>query len=1014
MSYFDDASGELTKKQVFREKGTKSTPQGDQRLVADALVSDTSYTYDTAGNVTSIREGVPGIEERQCFTHDSLGRLTEAWTAVKKDQDCAGTPTSADVHAGGKNDGYWQQYAYDLIGNRTKLVEKDLTGDSSLDATTEYNYGVTDVDTGVVTQPRTLTSTERTGAHIKTAADGSQNRVTIVNEAKRLYNATGDTTSVESLTPGDRQELAWTVDGKVERVSGQGSDSKTPYVGARGECLDLQGGYPAAGRGVLSWTCVGGLNQKWTFTPEPKAGAAQPRSDVGRLSVYGEWCLQPASNSTNAPLQVQECAPGKSEQLFTRTSAGQLIHNGSGQCVAAPTSRTAVVLNSCANSDTTQKWLPQEQTSYIYGPGGSRLLTVEGQQATLHLGEADLRVHAGGALVKATRTYSTPGGSIARAVFASGSPALAAITGDHQGSPYAEVALTGAMDVRIRKQDPFGNQRSTGSTGPYWINNAGFLGSGRDDTTGFVHLGARLYDATVGRFLSADPILDLADPQQANGYTYAHNNPVTHSDPTGLNISLNQSEMAAALAGVGLTPAQVAAAQATVGRSLTSVILSAAWGLLSEIIGIGDAVRCFGGDLWSCGSLLFDLVPWGKIFKAKRIAEAVHATLKAVDAFLAAKKAAENVIRMARAAETAAINAKRVALERAKAAAQARAKPTTKVTPTSTSAVTDTKKTGAPAQKKAAGEANPHATTSKKSSGGGAGKSTSGAGRSNAGTSGGSCNSFVPGTRVLMADGTTKPIEQVEAGDKVFATDPETGETRIETVTAEITGKGTKILVTLTIKTAGDDGATAEITATDNHPFWVSDIHAWVNATDLQVGQWLRTSAGTYVQISAIERRTAYAIVHNLTVANLHTYYVFAGENPVLVHNCPDLFGESIGPEGGPGDRLSGFAGGKTDGIYIGPDGIEHNISSGEQGYARDMPRGSPGLNGVTKEHVEGHVTSLMRKESHMKGTLYINKMPCDHDTGCLNMLPIMLPPGARLLVYGPYGFEKEFIGLPD
>lgn len=47
-------------------------------------------------------------------------------------------------------------------------------------------------------------------------------------------------------------------------------------------------------------------------------------------------------------------------------------------------------------------------------------------------------------------------------------------------------------------------------------------------------------------------------------------------------------------------------------------------------------------------------------------------------------------------------------------------------------------------------------------------------------------NSFTPGTKVLMADGSSKPIEDVKLGDKIFATDPETGETRVETVTAEI------------------------------------------------------------------------------------------------------------------------------------------------------------------------------------------------------------------------------------
>ncbi|WTA40547.1 HINT domain-containing protein [Streptomyces sp. NBC_00846] len=62
-----------------------------------------------------------------------------------------------------------------------------------------------------------------------------------------------------------------------------------------------------------------------------------------------------------------------------------------------------------------------------------------------------------------------------------------------------------------------------------------------------------------------------------------------------------------------------------------------------------------------------------------------------------------------------------------------------------------------------------------------------------------------------------------------------------------------------------------------------------MKATDLHAGQWLQTSAGTYVQITAIERWTAQtATVHNLTVSDLHTYYVLAGASPVLVHNCGD------------------------------------------------------------------------------------------------------------------------------
>jgi hypothetical protein len=49
---------------------------------------------------------------------------------------------------------------------------------------------------------------------------------------------------------------------------------------------------------------------------------------------------------------------------------------------------------------------------------------------------------------------------------------------------------------------------------------------------------------------------------------------------------------------------------------------------------------------------------------------------------------------------------------------------------------------------------------------------------------------------------------------------------------------------------------------------------------------WLRTSAGTHVQVTAVKKWSATQRVHNLTVADLHTYYVLAGGTPVLVHNC--------------------------------------------------------------------------------------------------------------------------------
>ncbi|MGW0556181.1 polymorphic toxin-type HINT domain-containing protein [Streptomyces sp. NPDC002926] len=148
-------------------------------------------------------------------------------------------------------------------------------------------------------------------------------------------------------------------------------------------------------------------------------------------------------------------------------------------------------------------------------------------------------------------------------------------------------------------------------------------------------------------------------------------------------------------------------------------------------------------------------------------------------------------------------------------------------------------------------------------------------------------NSFVPGTEVVMADGTRKPIEQVQVGDQVMATDPTTGKTSHREVTDTIEGKGLKRLVRLTVDTDGDKGgATDKITATEGHPFWVPSLGKWLKAGELRPGQWLQTGSGTRVQVESVQAWTQQATVYNLSVDTAHTYFVAAGAATALVHNC--------------------------------------------------------------------------------------------------------------------------------
>ncbi|MEU6408840.1 RHS repeat-associated core domain-containing protein [Microbispora sp. NPDC046933] len=210
-------------------------------------------------------------------------------------------------------------------------------------------------------------------------------------------------------------------------------------------------------------------------------------------------------------------------------------------------------------------------------------------------------------------------------------------------------------------------------------------------------------------------------------------------------------------------------------------------------------------------------------------------------------------------------------------------------------------------------------------------------------------NSFTAGTLVVMADGSRKPISAVRVGDKVLAADPETGETRPEEVTGLITGEGDKQLIHITVDTDGPGGtATGTVTATDGHPFWEPVLEKWLTADRLKPGMWLRTGAGTHVQVTAVTRETAHTRVYNLTVAHLHTYHVLAGSTPILVHNSgcgPDgLARVHLHPPAAPGE--AGHA--SIEVIQFGGDSMHtHQLGTvGTKAFSRTWT-GGPGADGI-------------------------------------------------------------------
>lgn len=188
-------------------------------------------------------------------------------------------------------------------------------------------------------------------------------------------------------------------------------------------------------------------------------------------------------------------------------------------------------------------------------------------------------------------------------------------------------------------------------------------------------------------------------------------------------------------------------------------------------------------------------------------------------------------------------------------------------------------------------------------------------------------HSFAPATRVVMADGTARPIGQVKLGDKVLATDAATGKTEAKPVVAlhhntdtDLTDLTVRIPAprasldkpaarvaaaatpapmtgaaqarapnTLAGATAAATGAatvTVTVHTTSHHPFWNQTHGGWTDAADLTPGDTLHTLGASNAVVAAVHTWTGAAAMNDLTVEATHTYYVFTADTPVLVHNC--------------------------------------------------------------------------------------------------------------------------------
>jgi RHS repeat-associated protein len=527
-------------------------------------------------------------------------------------------------------------------------------------------------------------------------------------------------------------------------------------------------------------------------------------------------------------------------------------------------------------------------TTYVYDADGNRLIAKKPTGKTLYLPGQELEVDNNGTVKSCTRYYSYGGKTVAQRTAAG----LTWLVSDTQNTASISVDAT-TQQATVRHLTAYGEERD-GQAG--WINDKGFLGK-TIDNTGLTHVEAREYDPGIGRFVSVDPIMDVTDPQQMQGYSYANNSPVSLADPSGQSVDTgngsgngqrinpkngdvlddgtgkgsdfsggtgggtggtsgggggqNGGNTGATDSGGHKQPAKcnwwckskkwTSDHKATIAAVVVGAAVGVGCGFAIGWTGVG-AVAC-GALASAAGSIAHDMVEGGHSVADMAGNALVSGVIGGITGGL---------MSVGGQALSAGVRSL-ITNEGAQAARQAAAG----------AAKAEAKSIGSSLMK-------PFRAT---------------------------CHSFASSTLVLMADGSTKRIGDIDTGDAVLATDPDTGEKTKEKVVKLHKNHDTE-LTNLRVRTS--DRRSTTFHTTQNHPFWSVSRGTWVEAEDLIPRELLRTADGSVAVVTRVASFTGARIMRDLTVARIHTYYVMAGTTPVLVHNCdvpaPSMAAEPLGP----------------------------------------------------------------------------------------------------------------------
>jgi RHS repeat-associated protein len=862
------------------DKGASSTTYD----AADQVVSTTDargvtsvVVRDLLGRPLEQRLGTATGELQASWVYDTLakGQLTSstrhvsgsAYTTAVTGYDDAYRPVGQSVTipaAEGKLAGtYTTAYEYALDGQRSSVTLPAAGNLKSEKVTTYFD---------ALSVPEWMAGSGLNGAYVTGTlydAYGELLRYGAGNTYVDFVNYTYETGT-------RRLSKTWT---QREGVSGYDQDITYSYdaAGNPTSVVDRPTGKPVDAQ-CYRYDGLQRLTHAWTPSSASCTAAPSVAGLGGPAPYWREYGFDVAGNRTS---EVQRTSVGTTTYAYTYPAAGQpRPHAVTAVTATGPTGTTTstygydaagntITRNRAGKPAQSLSWdadgrLKQVSESgstaagtYVYTAEGDRLVRRQGGVTTVYLpGGQELNLTVSTGTVTAVRYYEFGGSTVAVRTGPSNSDVTSLVSDPHQTASLAIANVSHA--VTVRRTDPYGNAR--GGT-PAWPGDRGFLNK-PTDTTGLTQVGARYYDAALGRFISVDPVMDLGKPQQWAAYTYADNNPMTFWDPTGMLSwgSAWKSVKNAVGKGASAVGGFVKKYQAEIVGFAVGTVVTA--GCLAVTAGAGSAAcLALGGAAGSASTNLWKT----KVQKTQKFSWRSLAQDTAIGGLTAAVSgvAGRYVMKIpgVQRAVTSAGSAIRGAVNRPVSAISNRAanlKPS------------GAKPNAAPPSAKPA--AKPAANAEARPSGGGA------------------CsigNSFTASTPVLMANGAKKPIKDVQVGDLVMATDPKTGLTGYRPVVNLIRHSGDHTMVKLTLA----DGTV--IDATDKHPIWDAVKRTFVDAVDLKAGQEV-LAAGVAMTIATASVYSADLTAYNFEVADLHTYYV--GETPVLVHNTSpcEVGGESF------------------------------------------------------------------------------------------------------------------------